>query len=126
MAKARISIGTWAYLFNQKEPTNDFHTIIHKLQDLGYDGVELGSFGPHPSPVSHPTKAKRAKLKKEIADQRDRFVSGAVERGVDQHQAEAIFELLAKFAEYGFPKGHAAAYALVTYQTAYMKANYPV
>ena len=68
MAKAKISIGTWAYLFNQKEPTNDFHTIIHKLQDLGYDGVELGSFGPHPSPASHPTKANRTRLKKEIAD----------------------------------------------------------
>lgn len=68
MAKARISIGTWAYIFNQTEPTNDFHVILHKLQDLGYDGVELGSFGPHPSPVSHPTKASRDKLKKTIAD----------------------------------------------------------
>jgi sugar phosphate isomerase/epimerase len=68
VAKARISIGTWAYLFNQTEPTNDFHTILHKLQDLGYDGVELGSFGPHPSPATHPTKKSREKLKKEIAD----------------------------------------------------------
>jgi sugar phosphate isomerase/epimerase len=68
MAKARISIGTWAYLFNQEVPTTDFHQILHKLQDLGYDGVELGSFGPHPSPVSHPTKASRQKLRKEIAD----------------------------------------------------------
>lgn len=65
---ARISIGTWAYLFNQDEPTNDFHIILHKLQDLGYDGVELGSFGPHPSPATHPTRASRAKLKKQIAD----------------------------------------------------------
>jgi sugar phosphate isomerase/epimerase len=68
MAKARISIGTWAYLFNQEEPTNDFHKILHKLQDLGYDGVELGSFGPHPTPATHPTKASRAKLKKEVTD----------------------------------------------------------
>ena len=68
MAKARISIGTWAYLFNQTEPTNDFHVILHKLEDLGYDGVELGSFGPHPSPATHPTKKSREKLKKEIAD----------------------------------------------------------
>lgn len=68
MAKARISIGTWAYIFNQDEPTNDFHKILHKLQDLGYDGVELGSFGPHPSPATHPTKASRQKLRKEIAD----------------------------------------------------------
>jgi sugar phosphate isomerase/epimerase len=68
MAKARISIGSWAYIFNQEVPTTDFHVILHKLQDLGYDGVELGSFGPHPSPVSHPTKSSRQKLKKEIAD----------------------------------------------------------
>jgi len=68
MSKARISIGSWAYIFNQEEPTNNFHKVLHKLQDLGYDGVELGSFGPHPSPVSHPTKASRQKLRKEIAD----------------------------------------------------------
>lgn len=66
--KAKLSIGTWAYLFNQESPTNDFHVILHKLQDLGYDGVELGSFGPHPSPATHPTKASRKRLAKEIAD----------------------------------------------------------
>ena len=58
--------------------------------------------------------------------QRERFVSGAVERGVERYQADAIFDLLERFAEYGFNKSHAAAYALVAYQTAYMKANYPV
>ena len=58
--------------------------------------------------------------------QRERFVSGCVERGVDRAQADAIFDLLERFAEYGFNKSHAAAYALVAYQTAYMKANYPV
>jgi len=68
MSKARLSIGSWAYIFNQEVPTNDFHQVLHKLQDLGYDGVELGSFGLHPTPASHPTKASRAKLKKEIAD----------------------------------------------------------
>ncbi len=66
--KPKLSIGTWAYLFNQEQPTNDFHVILHKLQDLGYDGVELGSFGPHPTPVTHPTRASRQRLKKEIAD----------------------------------------------------------
>ncbi len=58
--------------------------------------------------------------------QRSRFVSGCVERGIERGQAEAIFELLERFADYGFNKSHAAAYALVAYQTAYMKANYPV
>ena len=55
-----------------------------------------------------------------------RFVTGAVERGIEHGQAEAIFDLLERFADYGFNKSHAAAYALVAYQTAYMKANYPV
>lgn len=64
----KLSIGSWAYLFNQETPTLDFHTVLHKLQDLGYDGVELGSFGTHPTPWSHPTKASRQALKKEVAD----------------------------------------------------------
>ncbi len=64
----KLSIGSWAYIFNQEVPTNDFHMVLHKLHDLGYEGVELGSFGVHPTPVSHPTKASRDRLKKEVAD----------------------------------------------------------
>jgi DNA polymerase III subunit alpha len=71
-------------------------------------------------------RAMGKKIRSEMAKQEARFVSGCVERGVDKAQAEAIFELLAKFADYGFNKSHAAAYALVAYQTAYMKANFPV
>jgi DNA polymerase-3 subunit alpha len=71
-------------------------------------------------------RAMGKKIKKEMEAQRADFLSGAVERGVDRSQAEAIFELLARFADYGFNKSHAAAYALVTYQTAYLKAHYPV
>jgi DNA polymerase-3 subunit alpha len=71
-------------------------------------------------------RAMGKKIRKEMDAQRERFVSGAVERGIQQGQAEAIFELLAKFADYGFNKSHAAAYALVSFQTAYMKAHYPV
>jgi sugar phosphate isomerase/epimerase len=64
----KLSIGSWAYIFNQEKPTNDFHEVLHKLQHLGYDGVELGSFGLHPTPYSHPTKASRQELRKMIAD----------------------------------------------------------
>jgi DNA polymerase-3 subunit alpha len=71
-------------------------------------------------------RAMGKKIRAEMAAQRSRFVTGAVERGVETGHAEAIFELLARFADYGFNKSHAAAYALVAYQTAYMKANYPV
>jgi DNA polymerase-3 subunit alpha len=71
-------------------------------------------------------RAMGKKIRSEMKAQRERFVSGAVERGVERGQADAIFELLERFADYGFNKSHAAAYALVAYQTAYMKANYPV
>ena len=71
-------------------------------------------------------RAMGKKIRSEMKAQRDRFVSGAIERGVEAGQAGAIFDLLERFADYGFNKSHAAAYALVAYQTAYMKANYPV
>src|SRR5262249_29609087 len=60
-------------------------------------------------------RAMGKKIRKEMRAQRERFVSGAVERGVERGQAEAIFELLERFADYGFNKSHAAAYALVAY-----------
>ncbi|HEY0236397.1 MAG TPA: DNA polymerase III subunit alpha [Afipia sp.] len=71
-------------------------------------------------------RAMGKKIRSEMEQQRARFTSGAVERGIAKGQANTIFELLAKFADYGFNKSHAAAYALVSYQTAYMKAHYPV
>jgi DNA polymerase-3 subunit alpha len=58
--------------------------------------------------------------------QRDIFVKGAMGKGVEQARASYIFDLVEKFAGYGFNKSHAAAYALIAYQTAYLKANYPV
>ena len=70
-------------------------------------------------------RAMGKKIRKEMEAMRERFVSGAVARGIERGQAEAIFELLARFADYGFNKSHAACYALVAYQTAYMKANHP-
>jgi DNA polymerase-3 subunit alpha len=71
-------------------------------------------------------RAMGKKIRKEMEAQRKDFVKGAVANGVERAQADAIFDLLERFAEYGFNKSHAAAYALVAYQTAYMKANYPV
>jgi DNA polymerase-3 subunit alpha len=71
-------------------------------------------------------RAMGKKDKKEMASQRGDFIAGAVAQGIERGTAEAIFEACAKFAEYGFNKSHSAPYALLTYQTAYMKANYPV
>ncbi|MCD6034326.1 MAG: dnaE1 [Rickettsiales bacterium] len=71
-------------------------------------------------------RAMGKKIKEEMDQQRKLFVDGAVDNSVDKAQAEGIFDLVAKFAGYGFNKSHAAAYALISYQTAYLKANYPV
>ena len=61
-----------------------------------------------------------------MAQQRVSFVDGCLENGLSKSQAEKIFNLIVKFADYGFNKAHSAAYALIAYQTAYLKTNYPV
>ncbi len=71
-------------------------------------------------------RAMGKKKPEEMAKQRERFIEGAVQRGYPPKKIEKIFDLLAKFAEYGFPKAHSAAYALLAYQTAYLKTRYPV
>ena len=71
-------------------------------------------------------RAMGKKIKSEMDAQRDRFVTGAMDGGIGKPKANDIFDLLAKFADYGFNKSHAAAYALIAYQTAWFKANYPV
>ena len=71
-------------------------------------------------------RAMGKKIKAEMEAQKERFVTGAVVKGIDKTHAANIFELVDKFAGYGFNKSHAAAYALVAYQTAWLKANHPV
>ena len=70
-------------------------------------------------------RAMGKKIRAEMEAQRQIFVTGAVARGITEAKAVEVFELMAKFADYGFNKSHAAAYALVAYQTAWMKANHP-
>ncbi len=71
-------------------------------------------------------RAMGKKIKSEMDAQRARFVEGATAHGLTRQLADDIFDLLAKFADYGFNKSHAAAYALIAYQTGYLKANFPV
>jgi DNA polymerase-3 subunit alpha len=70
-------------------------------------------------------RAMGKKKPEEMAKQRSIFMEGAAQRGVDSKVAEGIFDLMEKFAGYGFNKSHSAAYALVSYQTAWLKAHYP-
>lgn len=70
-------------------------------------------------------RAMGKKKAEEMAKQRAIFIAGALARGVEKQKAASIFDLMEKFAGYGFNKSHSAAYALLTYQTAWLKAHYP-
>ncbi|GLR67041.1 DNA-directed DNA polymerase [Acidocella aquatica] len=71
-------------------------------------------------------RAMGKKIRAEMDAQRKIFCEGALKQGFTEEKANEIFDLMAKFADYGFNKSHAAAYALVSYQTAYLRANHPV
>ncbi|HEX3882520.1 MAG TPA: DNA polymerase III subunit alpha [Stellaceae bacterium] len=71
-------------------------------------------------------RAMGKKIKSEMVAQRANFVTGAGKKGIDDQKANFVFDLMEKFSGYGFNKSHSAPYALVAYQTAYLKANHPV
>ncbi len=71
-------------------------------------------------------RAMGKKIAEEMAKERPKFIEGAIKNGVDKKKAGEVFDLLEKFANYGFNKSHAAAYAVVSYQTGWLKANHPV
>ncbi|MFH1867310.1 MAG: DNA polymerase III subunit alpha [Patescibacteria group bacterium] len=70
-------------------------------------------------------KAMGKKIPKEMARQKEKFISGCISGGLNEAKAMALWLLIEPFAAYGFNKAHAASYAIVAYQTAYLKANYP-
>ncbi len=85
---------------------------------------ELAGYAP--GDADQIRKAVGKKIKEKIDQHRSKFVKGAVENGIPKETAEAIYGDIEFFARYGFNKAHAADYALVTCQTAYLKANYPI
>jgi DNA polymerase-3 subunit alpha len=100
-----------------------YGVIIYQEQVMKIAEI-LGGYTPGAADILR--KAMGKKKKEEMDAQREKFVSGALENGLDKEQANNIFDKVAKFAGYGFNKCHAAAYGVISYQTAYLKANYPV
>jgi len=90
--------------------------VMRILNRLG--GIEL-------SQAYGTIKAISKKKTEVIAKSRDQFIEGAITRGLDREKADKIFELIEHFGGYGFNKSHSTAYALVAFQTAYLKAHYP-
>ncbi len=71
-------------------------------------------------------RAMGKKIKSEMDSQREAFINGCTKNKIDENKASSLFDEIAKFAGYGFNKSHAAAYAMIAYQTAYLKSNFPV
>ena len=113
------------YLHPALEPIlNETYGVMTYQEDVMNIARELGGYSLGQADLLR--RAMGKKIPAEMAAHRERFLKGAGEKGVLPSVAEQIFEQAAKFAGYGFNKGHAAAYAQVAYQTAYIKANYPV
>ncbi len=102
---------------------NDTYGVVVYQEQVMLISRRIGGFTPAESDALR--KAMGKKIKEKMADMRVKFVTGAVSKGYQQKFAEDLYDQMAKFAEYGFNKSHSAAYAMVVYQTAYMKANFP-
>ncbi len=101
---------------------NTYGVMVYQEQVMEIAKV-LAGFTPGEADVLR--KAMGKKVPEVMLEQRERFLKGCRENGIPMAKAERIFELMAKFAGYGFNKSHSAAYALIAYQTAYLKAHYP-
>lgn len=113
------------YELPQLEPIlKDTYGIIVYQEQVMQIAVQLAGYTMGQADVLR--KAMGKKIASVMEEQRQVFLSGAARNGVPQDVASRIFDLMAKFGEYGFNKSHSAAYALVAYQTAYLKAHFPV
>ncbi len=90
--------------------------LLTAINIAGYSWEEADKF----------RKAMGKKIPAEMAKQKDKFIKGCIDKGMSAEKAADLFGLIEPFAAYGFGKAHAASYAMISYQTAYMKANFPV
>ncbi|RAP32786.1 DNA polymerase III subunit alpha, partial [Candidatus Marinamargulisbacteria bacterium SCGC AAA071-K20] len=113
------------YALDELEPIlKDTYGMIVYQEQVMQIASTIGGFSLGEADVLR--RAMGKKKKSEMDRMRDLFMKGAKEKGFPEKKANDIFELCYKFAEYGFNKSHSAAYALISYQTAYLKANYTI
>ncbi len=112
------------YLHPKLEPIlKETYGIIVYQEQVMRIASELAGFSLGKADILR--RAMGKKKVKEMEKMKGEFIEGALKNGVEQKTAEAIYDLIFKFASYGFNKSHSAAYAILAYQTAYLKAHYP-
>ena len=113
------------YMQERLEPIlRDTYGVMIYQEQVMMAARELAGFTMSEADILRAAMGKKDKAK--MAKLRTKFIGGAVERDIPQATAEALFDGIAKFAEYGFNRAHSAAYGVISYQTAYLKANYPL
>jgi DNA polymerase-3 subunit alpha len=113
------------YLVPELEPIlNQTYGVILYQEQVMQIAQDVAKFSMPEADVLR--KAMGKKIAEEMASQLNRFVDGAVENGIPKNKAVELFGLIDKFSGYGFNKSHSAAYALIAFQTAYLKAHFPV
>jgi DNA polymerase-3 subunit alpha len=113
------------YLLPELEPIlQETYGVILYQEQVMQIAAEISGYSLAEADILR--RAMGKKIPEVMATQKERFVSGAKERGFPKGKAQALFTLIEKFAGYGFNKSHSAAYALIAYQTAYLKAHYPL
>jgi DNA polymerase-3 subunit alpha len=112
------------YLHPKLEPVlkETYGVIVYQEQVMRITS-DLGGFSLAESDIMRRIMSK--KKKKEMEEEKKKFIAGCLKNGIQKEIAQKIATLIEKFASYGFNKSHAAAYALIAYQTGYLKANYP-
>src|SRR5437660_1901556 len=113
------------YMHERLEPIlRETYGVMIYQEQVMMAARELAGFTMSEADILRAAMGKKDKAK--MAKLRTKFVDGTIERGIPKATAEALFDGIAKFAEYGFNRAHSAAYAVISYQTAYLKANYPL
>ncbi len=113
------------YMHERLEPIlRETYGVMIYQEQVMMAARELAGFTLSEADILRAAMGKKDKAK--MAKLRTKFIDGTVERGIAQSTAEALFDSIAKFAEYGFNRAHSAAYGVISYQTAYLKANYPL
>ncbi|WP_432820979.1 DNA polymerase III subunit alpha [Trichloromonas sp.] len=123
--KRKHGLETFDYPFPQLEPLlKDTYGVIVYQEQVMLIAQVLAKYSLGGADLLR--RAMGKKKPEEMAKQKEIFLAGAKENKLDAKKAEGVFDLMEKFAAYGFNKSHSAAYALVAYHTAYLKAHYPV
>jgi len=114
----------FTYLHPKLEPIlkETFGIIVYQEQVMRITS-ELGGFSLAEADIMRRIMGK--KKKEEMQPQKEKFIEGCAKNGIDKKVAQQIADMIEKFASYGFNKSHSAAYALIAYQTAYLKSNFP-